>query len=80
MSRAAENQLRTCAPVAVLSDKWEIFRLFEFYRKASNYSTNIEYTKNGQYSNVVEFELRHIPNSSGRQALNADIVESLVLS
>jgi len=27
MSRAAENQLRTYAPVAVLSDKWEIFRL-----------------------------------------------------
>jgi len=65
MSRAAENQLRTCctcAPVAVLSNKWKNFRLFAFDRKASNYSTNIEYTRNGQYSNVVEFEFRHIPN------------------
>ena len=63
MLRAVENQLRTCAPVVVLSDKWEIFRLFAFDRKASNYSTNIEYARSGQYSNVVnfEFELRHIP-------------------
>jgi len=33
---AAENQLRTChtcAPVAILTDKWEIFRLFAFDEK-----------------------------------------------
>jgi len=64
MSWAAENQLHTCrtsAPVVMLSDKWEIFRLFAFDRKDSNYSTNIEYTRRDQYSNVVKFELRHIP-------------------
>ena len=61
------ERLRTscthAAPVAVLSDKWEIFRLFAFDREASNYPTNIEYARSGQYSNVVEFEfeLRHIP-------------------
>jgi len=51
------------APVVILSDKWEIFRLFAFERKASNYSTNIEYARSVQYSNVVEFEfgLRHNP-------------------
>jgi len=72
MSRAAENQLRTCrtcAPVAVLSDKWEIFRLFAFDRKASNYSTNIEYARSGQYLNVVKFELRHIPRLRYSQQL-----------
>ena len=47
--------------VAVLSDKWEIFQLFALDGKVSNYLTNIEYARNGQYSNVVEFELRHIP-------------------
>ena len=56
LKRAAENQLRTCAPVAILSDNWEIFRLFASDRKASNYSTNIKYTRSGQYSNVVELE------------------------
>jgi len=56
MSQSAENQLRTYAQVAVLSDKWDIFRLFAFHRKTSNYSTNIEYARSGQYSNVVEFE------------------------
>jgi len=63
MSRAAKNQLHTCAPVAVVSDKWEIFRLFAFNREASNYSTNIEYARSGQYSDVVEFKFKlcHIP-------------------
>ena len=56
MSQTAENQLGTCAPVAILSDKWEIFWLFAFERKVSNYSMNIEYARSGQYSNVVEFE------------------------
>ena len=60
MSQATENQLRTCKPVAILSDKWEIIRLFAFDRKPSNYSTNIKYARSGQYSNVVEFEFRHI--------------------
>jgi len=55
MSRAAENQLCTCAPVAVLSDKLEIFRLFAFDSKVSNYLTNIKYARSSQYANVVEF-------------------------
>jgi len=61
----AENQLCTCAPVADLSDKCAIFRMFAFDIKASNYSTNIYYDKSNQYSNVTEFEfeLRHIPST-----------------
>ena len=39
-----------------------IFRLFTFDREAANYSTNIEYARSGQYLNVVEFELCHIPS------------------
>jgi len=64
LKRAAENQLHTCAPVAVLSDKWEIFWLFAFNRKASIYSTNIEYIRSGQYSNIVKFKFKlcHIPS------------------
>jgi len=65
--RAAENQLstcRTCAPVAILSDKWKMFRLFAFNRKVSNYLTSVEYARCGQYSNVVEFEPRHIPTEN----------------
>ena len=30
-------------------------------QKSLNYTTNIEYARSGQYSNVVEFELRRIP-------------------
>jgi len=37
LERAAENQLRICAPVANLSDKCAIFRLFAFNRKALNF-------------------------------------------
>jgi len=84
LKRAAENQLHTChkcARVAILSDKQEIFRLFTFDRKASKYSTNIEYARSGQYSNVVEFEfeLRHIPSNSVLKFINTVVECSTVL-
>jgi len=76
MSRAAENHLRACAPVAILSDKWEIIRLFAFDRIASNYSTNIVYTKTGQYSNFLEFkfELCYIPIRFDERDTNTEYI------